>query len=95
MNIKDLIPKDQTVSVSKLFESEKATVKVVQILQDAKLAEHITKVPALLICIIGNAVFENEWGIKETLLPGDYVKIEPMVKHWVIGIKASQLLLFK
>jgi quercetin dioxygenase-like cupin family protein len=41
------------------------------------------------------AVFENETGLKETLKSGDYVNIEPMVKHWVKGIKESQLLLIK
>ena len=43
----------------------------------------------------GNAVFENEKGIKETLLVGDFVAIEPMVKHWVEGILESQLILIK
>ena len=37
----------------------------------------------------------NEKGIKETLLSGDFVNIEPMVKHWVDGIIESQLILIK
>ena len=43
----------------------------------------------------GKAVFENEKGNKEILLAGDFVAIEPMVKHWVEGILESQLVLFK
>ena len=50
---------------------------------------------ALLICMEGEVIFENENGIKETLSPGDYVHIEPMVKHWVEGTIESQLLLIK
>ena len=40
-------------------------------------------------------IFENETGTKETLSTSDYVHIEPMVKHWVIGLLDSQLLLVK
>ena len=38
---------------------------------------------------------ENEKGIKETLLSGDFVNIEPMVKHRVVGTIESQLILIK
>ncbi|MFZ1306611.1 MAG: hypothetical protein WAT20_09140 [Ferruginibacter sp.] len=51
--------------------------------------------PALLVCVTGEVVFENEKGIKENLLPGDYVHIEPMIQHSVKGIEDSQLLLIK
>lgn len=64
-------------------------------MQGEKLKEHITKTPALLICMEGEVIFENENGIKETLMSGDYVNIEPMVKHWVEGINESQLILIK
>ena len=37
--------------------------------------------------------FEN--GIKEVLKSGDYINIEPMVKHWVDGKIDSQLVLIK
>ena len=40
-------------------------------------------------------LFVNEKGIKEILLPGDYVHIGPMIKHSVKGIEDSQLLLIK
>jgi hypothetical protein len=36
-----------------------------QILNGQQLKEHTTKVPALLLCITGSVVFENEKGIKE------------------------------
>jgi quercetin dioxygenase-like cupin family protein len=50
-------------------------------LQGEKLKEHITKTPALLICMEGQVIFENENGLREILKPGDFVNIEPMVKH--------------
>lgn len=33
--------------------------------------------------------------IKETLFSGDFVNIEPMVRHWVEGTSKSQLILIK
>lgn len=95
MNIKELHPQDKTVSVVSLFIGTESNIIAMQILAGQVLKEHVTKIPALLICIEGNVVFENENGIKEILLPGDYVNIEPMVKHWVNGIVDSQLLLIK
>lgn len=95
MNIKDSHPYNKAVSTAVIFKSEQATTTAIQILQDEQLKEHVTKVPALLICVIGKVVFENEKGVKETLLAGDYVNIEPMVKHWVTAITYSQLMLFK
>jgi quercetin dioxygenase-like cupin family protein len=64
-------------------------------LQGEKLKEHITKTTALLICIEGEVIFNNEKGIKESLIPGDYVNIEPMVKHWIEGTIKSQVILIK
>ena len=52
--------------------------QAIQILQGGKLKEHITKTPALLICMEGEVIFENEKGIKTTLFTGDYVNIEPV-----------------
>lgn len=95
MNIKELHTRVKPVSAVSLFKSELANATAIQILQGERLKEHLTKVPALLICIEGKAVFENEKGIKETLMPGDYVNIEPMVKHWIEGIPDSQLILIK
>ena len=95
MNIKELHTQEKSVSATSLFKSELGNATAIQILQGGKLKEHITKTPALLICIEGKAVFENEKGIKETLLSGDYVNIKPMVKHWVEAIIESQLILIK
>ncbi len=95
MNIKELHTQEKPVSATSLFKSELGNATAIQILQGGKLKEHITKTPALLICVEGEVVFENENGIKETLFSGDYIHIEPMVKHWVEGTIESQLILIK
>ena len=95
MNIKQMHTNDKAVSAVSILKSETGNATAIQILGNEKLKEHVTKVPALLICIAGNAVFENEKGIRETLFRGDYILIEPEVKHWVEGIADSQLLLVK
>ncbi len=95
MNIKDVHKDDKPVSAISLFKGDAGNATSIRIIKDQVLKEHITKIPALLVCIEGNVVFENEKGQKEELLPGDYTLIEPMVKHWVQATMESQLILFK
>lgn len=95
MNIKELHTPGQALSTFSLFKSEKGNATAIQIMKGEKLKEHITKIPALLICVIGQATFEDEKGAKKILRPGDYMNIEPMVEHWVVGVKDSQLILVK
>ncbi|MDP4809612.1 MAG: hypothetical protein NWR65_00635 [Saprospiraceae bacterium] len=95
MIIREVHTREKPVSATSLFKSELGNATAIQILQGEKLKEHIPKTPALLICMEGQVVFENEKGIKETLLTGDYVNIEPVVKHWVEGTIESQLILIK
>jgi quercetin dioxygenase-like cupin family protein len=95
MNLKDLHTKLKPVSAIPHFKAAEGNVTAIQILNNQMLKEHKTKIPALLVCVTGEVVFENEEGAKEILLPGDYVNIEPMVKHSVKGIDDSQLLLIK
>jgi len=95
MNIKELHTQEKPVSAISLFKSEMGNATAIKILKGEKLKEHITKTPALLICIEGEVTFENEKGLKERLMTGDYINIEPMVKHWVEGTIESQLVLIK
>ena len=95
MNIKDLHTKLKPVSAIPHFKAEEGNVTAIQILNNQLLKEHKTKTPALLVCVTGEVVFENEKGAKENLVPGDYVTIEPMVNHTVKGIQDSQLLLIR
>ena len=95
MNIKKLHTQEKPVSAINFFKGEMGTATAIQILKGEILMEHITKTPALLICMEGEVIFENEKGIRETLLSGDYINIEPMVKHWAKGVIESQLVLIK
>lgn len=95
MNIKALHNIDKSVSAIALFKGGEGRLTAIQILGKQLLKEHITKTPALLICVEGEVVFNNEHGKTETLMPGDYVNIEPMVKHWVAATVDSNLLLLK
>ena len=95
MNLKDLHQDTKTISTSSLFKTTEGSVTSIQILRGERLKEHITKVPALLICVSGEAIFENEQGLNYVMETGNYVHIEPNVKHWVDGIEDSNLLLIK
>ena len=61
----------------------------------AEMKEHLTKTPAMHFGIIGEVIFENEKGIKETIGAGDYVEIEANVKHWLLAITDCNLILVK
>ena len=94
MNLKNLHPENKAVQTSILFEPKEKVISL-QIAKGEQLKEHITKVPALLVCVSGNAVFDNEKGEKTELQSGDYVLIEENVKHWVDAFEESNFLLIK
>lgn len=94
MNVKENHAPDAPVSAKSIFKGEGNAISL-QILQGETLKEHVTKVPALLICISGEVVFENELDQRFPLNTGDSVNIAPNVKHWVVANTDSQLLLLK
>lgn len=95
MNLKDLHKDTLGVQTNMMFPATDGKVISLQIWKDSTLEEHVTKVPALLVCVSGNAVYEDEKGTKAVLFSGDFVKIEPNVIHWVNSIEDSNLLLIK
>ena len=95
MKISNLHTQDKEVSAISLFKGELGTATAIQILKDGKLKEHITKTPALLICIVGKVNYEDETGQLIELSSGDYVDIKPNVKHWLTASELSQLVLLK
>lgn len=94
MILKNLHTENKAVQTSLLFEPKEKVISL-QIAKGEQLKEHITKVPALLVCISGNAFFSNENGIIINLKPGVYVNIEENVKHKVDAINESNFLLIK
>lgn len=95
MNLKDLHQESKAVQTSLLFEPSESKVVSMQIAAGEQLKEHISKVPALLVCVSGNAVFSNENGYTNNLKSGVYVKIEENVKHKIDAIDESNFLLIK
>ena len=95
MKISNLHTQDKEVSAISLFKGELGTSTAIQILKDGKLKEHITKTPALLLCIVGKVNYEDETGQLIELSSGDYVDIKPNVKHWLTASELSQLVLLK
>jgi quercetin dioxygenase-like cupin family protein len=95
MNLNELHTTDKPVQTQVLFEPVEAKVIALQIAKNEQLKEHITKAPALLVCVTGNATFSNEKGEKTHLKSGDFVKIPVEVKHWVDAHELSNFLLIK
>lgn len=94
MNLKDLHPDNKTVQTSILFDPTEKVISL-QIAKGKQLKEHLTKTPALLVCVSGKSIFNDENEQKINLQSGDYVKIEPNVKHWVDAIEDTNFLLIK
>ena len=94
MNLQDLHTEEKAVQTNVLFEATQNVISI-QIAKGEQLKEHITKIPALLICVSGSAIFSDENEQKINLKTGVYVKIEPNVKHKIDAIKESNFLLIK
>lgn len=95
MNIKDNHTNENLLQTKKIFSATDGTVISIQLLKGGQLKEHTTNVPALLICIYGNALYESEKGESISLQNGDIVNIEPFVKHWLNGVTDCNLVLIK
>jgi quercetin dioxygenase-like cupin family protein len=95
MTLKNLHTENKPVQTNLLFKTEEGKVISLQISKNEQLKEHITKVPALLVCVSGNATYHDEKGKLAHLKSGDYINIEPNVKHWVDAKEESNFLLIK
>jgi quercetin dioxygenase-like cupin family protein len=95
MNLTTFHNSEKPLSAKQLFRCTEGKVVAIHLKKEGELKEHITKVPALLICVKGEIIYENEKGIKITLGSGDYLEIEPEVKHWLIAKEDSEAILMK
>ena len=95
MHLRSLHPQDKSVSAKTFFTANDGKLLSLQILEGQRLKEHVTKTPALLICVDGTVVFKNELGEQVTLSSGDYLEIPPMVLHWLEASADSQLVLYR
>ena len=94
MNLKNLHSENKAVQTNLLFEPTEKVISM-QIAKGEQLKEHLTKIPALLVCVSGSGSYGDESGRKMDLKSGDYVKIEPNIKHWVDAFENSNFLLMK
>ena len=95
MVLKNLHTENTAVQTQLLFEPNDKKVVSLQIAKGETLKEHVSKIPALLVCISGNAVFTDEKGTVINLNSGVYVMIEVNIKHEVKAIEESNFLLIK
>jgi quercetin dioxygenase-like cupin family protein len=95
MNLKDLHTEKKEVQTALLFVPSENKVVSLQIAKGKQLSEHITNVPALLVCVSGTGSYGDESGRKMSLKSGDYVKIESNIKHWIDAFEDSNFLLIK
>lgn len=95
MNIQTFHTEDKPLQTKIIFTASEGKVISIQMEKDAILKEHITKVPAMLICINGEVCFENEHNMTQVLKNGDYINIEENVKHWLTASMKSNLILIK
>lgn len=95
MNLANLHSSDKPVQTQVLFEPTENKIIALQIAKNEQLKEHVTKVPALLVCVSGDATFSNQNGEKINLKSGDFIKIPIDVKHWVDAHELSNFLLIK
>lgn len=94
-NLSELHQSDKEVSAQSLFKGELGTTTAIKLQRNGTLKEHITKTPALLLCIDGRVTYEDETEQEFVLESGDYVNITPNVKHWLYASVQSQLVLLK
>ena len=94
MNLQELHKEKMAVQINVIFEPTEAVISM-QIAKEEQLKEHITKIPALLVCVSGEAIFTDENEKKISLKSGIYVKIEPNIKHKIDAIEKSNFLLIK
>lgn len=94
-NLIELHNADKEVSAQSLFKGELGTTTAIQLERNGRLKEHLTKTPALLLCVSGFITYEDENEQEIKLGQGDYVNITPNVKHWLYASVKSQLILLK
>ena len=83
MNITDSIDTTKAIAVAQLSLEGNPLVNSICMQEGAHLKKHITKVPALLLCVKGEIEYESIDGTKALLCSGDYVHIPAEVEHWL------------
>ncbi len=95
MNLTSIHGENKDLQTKLIFNALEGKVVSIQMEKGSVLKEHITKVPAFLLCVVGNVVYEDENGNMEEVKQGDFVEITPNLKHWLTAKLFSNLILIK
>ena len=95
MNIAELHAADKAISALAFFKEGTGQVLALHLATGAHLKEHVTSIPAMLVCVSGRVQYADENGHTAVLSSGDYQPITAHVKHHVDGLEDAQLLLLK
>lgn len=95
MNIKELLTEDKVIQTKLLFNNSDQKVIALRIKEKEILKEHLSKVPALLICISGELIYQQKGDDEILLRNGDYVFIPQEALHELRAKTTSDLLLIK
>jgi quercetin dioxygenase-like cupin family protein len=95
MNLKQLHTEKKAVQTQLIFTASEGNVVSMQLAKGEQLKEHVSKLPAVFVCIMGDALYEDENGESIHLKAGDYVLIEKNVRHKVSAKEESNFLLIR
>ena len=95
MKIKDKHNTALPVSMISLFESQVGITSSLYIMEGVYLENQIIQVPALLVCVEGKLIYQDENGKDEVLDSGDLINIRPLIKYSLRGLTNSQTLIIK
>ena len=83
------------VSLISLFESQVGITSSLYIMEGVYLENQTINIPALLICVEGKLIYQDESGRDEVLDTGDLINIKPLIKYSLRGLTNSQTLIIK
>lgn len=67
MNLTKFHNSEKPLSAKQLFNCTEGKVVAIHLKKGGELKEHITKVPALIVCVVGEIVYEDKKRAKNQL----------------------------
>lgn len=95
MNIKELHPRTNKISLVSLFHCKEGEIIALQILGHQQLNVDPLEIPALLICLGGEFVIRGENAIKVNLVQSDYFKMDPWIGYQLAALENSNLIMIR
>lgn len=93
-SLKEIHTEVKDVQTALLLKAKEGKVMSLQIAAGKQLKEHVSKVPAILICISGKGIYKDPSG-QVDMVNGDYVFIKSDIKHEVEALTDSNFILVK